>query len=283
MRIQKVRNVPALVLVTMLFAPACNEVEDDGMEDDNGRGGSACERAGTGGQTGGGGSQQGGSGGQMGTPVPLKEAKLIIEHNATDEDTGFQGFIDSEGWRRIDVTGPEGRVLSFEGHGALSNLGLTELFFETVEPENAVVPLDEILSALPAGEYTFQGPTVDGGHTLGTAILTHDIPAGPVLVSPEEGATVPTSNLVMSWEPVEETITGDPVNVVRYQLIVEKDEEPQANLIGKISVSMYVPPSVTSVTIPREFLEPATPYLWEVLAIEESGNQTLSSGAFSTE
>ena len=25
-------------------------------------------------------------------PVPLKEAKLNIEHNATDRDTGFQGF-----------------------------------------------------------------------------------------------------------------------------------------------------------------------------------------------
>jgi hypothetical protein len=36
-------------------------------------------------------------------------------------------------------------------------------------------------------------------------------------------------------------------------------------------------------TVPDEFLEPATPYLWEVLAIEESGNQTLSSGSFQTE
>ena len=41
--------------------------------------------------------------------VPLKDAKLNIEHNATDEDTGFQGFIDSEGWRRLDVRGPAGR------------------------------------------------------------------------------------------------------------------------------------------------------------------------------
>ena len=49
--------------------------------------------------------------------VRLKDAKLNIEHNATDEDTGFQGFIDSEGWRRLDVRGPGGRVLSFEGRG----------------------------------------------------------------------------------------------------------------------------------------------------------------------
>jgi hypothetical protein len=28
--------------------------------------------------------------------IPLKDAKLNIEHNATDRDTGFQGFVDSE-------------------------------------------------------------------------------------------------------------------------------------------------------------------------------------------
>ena len=37
----------------------------------------------------------------------LKDAKLNIEHNATDKDTGFQGFVDSEGWRRLDVRRPE--------------------------------------------------------------------------------------------------------------------------------------------------------------------------------
>ena len=62
--------------------------------------------------------------------------------NATDEDTGFQGFIDGEGWRRLDVRGPGGQVLRFEGRGTLAKLGLTELFFETVEPENAKVPID---------------------------------------------------------------------------------------------------------------------------------------------
>src|SRR5262245_22592431 len=71
--------------------------------------------------------------------IPLKEAKLIIEHNATDHDTGFQGFIDSEGWKRLDVTGPDGIVLTLRGRGSLGKLGLTELFFETVEPANADV------------------------------------------------------------------------------------------------------------------------------------------------
>ena len=33
------------------------------------------------------------------TEIPLKEAKLLIEHNATGLDTGFQIFIDGEEWK----------------------------------------------------------------------------------------------------------------------------------------------------------------------------------------
>jgi hypothetical protein len=66
--------------------------------------------------------------------IPLKEAKLNIEHNATDLDTGFQGAIDSEGWKQLDIIGPDGTVLAtFKGKGKLGKLGLTELFFETVD------------------------------------------------------------------------------------------------------------------------------------------------------
>lgn len=225
----------------------------------------------------------GGGGNGGGTMIPLKEAKLNIEHNATDEDTGFQGAIDSEGWKRLDIIGPDGISLTIEAQGKLRSLGLTELFFETVEPKNADVPIADMLAMLPEGDYTIEGVTLDGTRTAGTALLTHDIPAGPVLLSPAEGATVLAANLVMSWSPVTQTITGENVTIISYQLIVEKDEPPHPHAIGKRGMSIYLPPSVTSLTIPNEFLEPGTPYKWEVLAIEESGNQTLSSGEFSTE
>ena len=220
-------------------------------------------------------------------PIPLKEAKRNIEHNATDNDTGFQGFIDGEGWKRLDVTGPDGAVLTFRGRGALAQLGLTELFFETVEPANDDVPIDEVLSTLPPGNYTIAGPTMESGEsagrTEGIAWLTHDIPAGPELLSPAAGATVPTTGVVTSWSAVTKTITGDDVNVIAYQLIVEKDELPHPHMIGKIGLSIYVPASITTIAIPDGFLEPATAYKWEVLAIEESGNQTLSSSEFATQ
>jgi hypothetical protein len=222
-----------------------------------------------------------------GRAIPLKEAKLNIEHNATDLDTGFQAAVDSEGWNQLELRGPDGVVLSFRALGALGKLGLTELFFESVEPTNADVPLSELLKMLPEGRYTFSGTTMENGEsngeTVGTALLTHDIPAGPQLVSPAEGATVPISGVVASWGPVTRTITGKQVKIIAYQLIVEKDVEPHPHMIGKFGLSMYLPPTVTSIKLPDGFLEPGTAYDWEVLAIEESGNQTLSSGTFQTQ
>ena len=218
--------------------------------------------------------------------VALKDAKLNIEHNATDRDTGFQGFIDGEGWRRLDVRGPDGHVLRFEGRGALADLGMTELFFETVEPENADVPIAEMLAKLPEGNYSIAGPTQENGkragRTSGRAWLTHDIPEGPQLVSPAEGATVPVRGVVARWLPVSKTITGEPVRIIAYQLIIEKDVEPHRHMIGKLGLSMYLPRSVTSIAVPDGFLQRRTAYKWEVLAIERSGNQTLSSGSFRT-
>lgn len=223
-----------------------------------------------------------------GETIPLKDAKLNIEHNATDGDTGFQGFVDSEGWKNLTFTGPEGAVLTIQGQGKLGNLGLTELFFETVEPANVDVSIQDMLAMLPEGYYTIAGPAIESGEnkgqTSGSAWLTHKIPAGPILISPAEGAVVSTSDgLVVRWKPVNTTIDGVAVTIIAYQLIIEKDTLPHAHMIGKIGLSMYLPPSITTITIPAEFFEPGTAYKWEVLAIEESGNQTLSSGAFSTE
>jgi hypothetical protein len=53
-------------------------------------------------------------------------------------------------------------------------------------------------------------------------------------------------------------------------------------MIGKLGLSIHVPRTVTSIVLPNGFLEPRTAYDWEVLAIERSGNQTLSSRSFRT-
>ena len=145
-----------------------------------------------------------------------------------------------------------------------------------------------MLTKLPAGNYTIEGSGMENGEstgkTKGIAWLTHNIPAGPVLEAPAEGSKVPTdTDLLMKWKPVTKTIDGKPVKIISYQLIVEKIQDPHPHMIGKVSsLSMYLPPSVHSMRVPKEFLESGVDYDWEVLAIEESGNQTLSSGKFST-
>lgn len=220
--------------------------------------------------------------------IMLKEAKLIIEYNATDNDTGFQGFFDADGWQSLVVAGPEGEVMRLQGLGQFGRHGLTELFFETVEPAETDMPMEEVLRILPEGDYTIQGVAIEAdenlGRIAGAARLTHKIPAGPELVLPAPDAVVAADDgVTTSWRPVEFDIHGDPVTIMAYQLIIGKDEDSHPDMIGKMGLSMYLPPSTTTIEIPKGFLEPETTYEWEVLAIEESGNQTLSSRSFRTE
>jgi hypothetical protein len=217
----------------------------------------------------------------------LKQAKLIVEHNATDKDTGFQAFVDADGWEKLEIIGPNGPVAEFQGRDAVGALGMTELFMESHEPENAKMPINELLAKMPAGEYTFRGmASKHGGQSgvmIGKAVLTHAIPEGVALLEPAEDAIVPLADLKMRWQGTGKALDGSGARLISYQLIVEKDEEPHVNMIGKRGLSMYLPASVTEMTVPAAVLEPASAYKWEVLAIEESGNQTLTEGTFKTQ
>jgi hypothetical protein len=217
----------------------------------------------------------------------LKQAKLIIEHNATDNDTGFQAFVDADGWEKLEIIGPKGLVGEFTGRDAVGELGLTELFFESHEPENVKMPIAELLAKMPAGDYQFRGTASklggQSGVMLGKALLTHVIPAGVTLIEPAEDAIVPLADLKMRWQGTGKALDGSDIKLISYQLIVEKQEEPHVNMIGKRGLSMHLPASVTEMTVPAAVLETGTPYKWEVLAIEESGNQTLTEGTFKTQ
>ena len=217
----------------------------------------------------------------------LKQAKLIIEHNATDNDTGFQAFVDADGWEKLEIIGPKGLVAEFQGHDAVGELGMTELFFESHEPENAKMPIAELLAKMPAGDYEFRAAASklggQGGMMTGTALLTHKIPAGVTLIEPKSDASVPLADLKLRWRGTGKALDGTDIKLISYQLIVEKEEEPHVNMIGKRGLSMHLPASVTEMTVPAAVLEAGTAYKWEVLAIEESGNQTLTEGSFKTQ
>lgn len=211
----------------------------------------------------------------------FEESRIYIEYNASDNDLGFHVFLDGEDWKTLTIVNPRGRtIFDLQGRAGYRRLGLTELFFEGAEPSLFDVPLDELLALFPEGRYEFTGRTVDGDQIEGEAMLTHAVPAGPDVSASDD--TVGAGNtLIIRWDPVTEKAT-DPAGgvfpdadivVVAYQVIV-----------GSLQVTLPAtdPPAPMSVTVPPEFVESLEegPHGFEVLAIEEGGNQTIATGSF---
>ena len=206
----------------------------------------------------------------------LAASNIFIEINATDGDAGIQVFLDGEDWDRMNVFDPNGRrILDFRGRRSVGLQGVTELFLESAEPSFDDQPLEEFLALFPAGVYRFSGRATDGAELRGRGRLTHALPDAPSLVLPaEDDDSVDPDDTVIEWLPV-----ADPAGsrIVAYQVIVVR-EEPSLRVF-----SVDVDPGTSSVTVPPEFMEPGTAYKYEVLAIETSGNRTLSEREFETE
>jgi hypothetical protein len=214
----------------------------------------------------------------------VEEAKLYFEHNSTDEDTGFHGIIGQDGWSRLCVFDPTGaQILGISPSGSLGLLGMADIFFESREPRHSEVGVPEHFAAFPEGTYEVRGVTHDGSTLTGEAWVTHDVPMGAVITSPADESLIPPKGLVVSWEPVLETIDGEAAEVTGYQVIVTNEEDEDPHGWAQPIYDVHVPPTLTSLAVPDEFLEPGTVYEIEVLAIEVSGNQTISTVFFTTE
>jgi hypothetical protein len=201
--------------------------------------------------------------------VEFEEARLFIEFNSSGNDLGFHVFLDGEDWRSLRIISPNRRtIFDVQGKGGYRRLGMTELFFEGAEPNLDDVPLEELLALFPEGDYQLVGKTVDGERIVGTATLTHAVPGAPE-VTARLGAN---NSLVISWDPVTgpaDILPDEEVEITGYQVIV-----------GSFQVT--VPASVTSVTVSPEFVGTldSGEHDFEVLAIEEGGNQTITEGSF---
>jgi hypothetical protein len=208
---------------------------------------------------------------QASKPIRVAQSTLIVEVNATDGDAGLQVFLDGEPWRSMTMSGPDGQtVLEVEGESRLRDFGLTELFSESSEPPFTEFPLAEFKKLFPEGKYTFTGETVHGQQLVGEARLSHDIPDGPEITSPEEDATVGRGDVVASWNAVAER---GGIDIVGYRVIVMRENPLRA-------FNADLPASARSIPIPAEFLQSGTEYKLEVQSIEASGNQTLTEIAF---
>jgi Fibronectin type III domain len=203
------------------------------------------------------------------------KAKIIFEFNSSGPDLGIQVSLDGEPWNEITIVDPQGTtIVEVEAAGRLKDFGLTELFAESNEPNFEDVPPEDILARFQEGVYRFFGTTVGGDRLVGRARLTHAIPDGPSDVS----AQMVNSSLVISWAapPPVSSLTGQKINIVGYQVIVERADNDQLGAAPRI-FDIKLPP-VTNVTVPPQFLESGTEYRFEVLAIEAGGNQSITEG-----
>ena len=99
-----------------------------------------------------------------------------------------------------------------------------------------------------------------------------------VLPAPAPGAecaeNAPARGVVIAWNPVTESIDGEPLEIVRYEVIVENDD---------LNFDVKFPAGTgTMLSVSLELLQPGTSYIGEVLAVEESGNQTITEFGFTT-
>jgi hypothetical protein len=228
---------------------------------------------------------------EEGPTTEIGAAKLIIEYNFTDQDAGVHGAFDADGWRVLCVFDPDGRqVLEVGPRGQLQDLSMGAIFFESREPPRSEFSFSDLQAAFPEGQYSVRAESYDGKILAGEATFTHDVPAAPEITSPglaEEpegtGANpIAPDDLVVTWDEVAETLDGEPVDITGYEVIVTKEDAEDPNGFSQPIYDVHVPPAASQLSVPPEFLEADTVYELEVLALEVSGNQTISVGFFKT-
>jgi hypothetical protein len=207
--------------------------------------------------------------------IRLDDAEIYIEINATDGDAGIHVLLDGEGWDSMQMTSPNGVEFSVLAESSIGAQGITEFFFESAEPSFDEQTLEELLELFPAGKYKFEGTTTEGARLKGKARLSHALPDAPIQLFPVDGDTVDPEDAVFSWGEVDDPAGSE---ISGYQVVIECEE-------GDAELQMDVGPDVTSITAPPELLtqDEVDDCKWEVLAIEDSGNQTISETEFEIE
>jgi hypothetical protein len=200
-------------------------------------------------------------------PLRFEQHDLYIEYNATDGDAGLQLGADAEDWKRFKLLDTKGSTLiDIRARGRLRRpFGVSELFLEASEPSFRKVPFRTFKKRFPKGRYRFRGVASNGRRLVGSDRLSFVVPAAPKVTFPTKGSLVDPDGFKVTWEPVTKPAG---VKIATYQVIVNQ---------GTRELSMYLPASATSATIPGEFLEPGTRTGGEVLAREKSGNQTITA------
>ncbi len=245
-----------------------------------------------------------GFGGHGHGKVELDEAEVFIEYNSTDGDFGIHFFWDGEPWKWMTVWNEHlWPVLNVSTRENVRAQGLTEAFFESAEPTLEELSLEEFLDRFPAGEYRFRGRTLNWKRLAGEADFTHVIPCPPNIIDAVWNSD--TLTLSVEWDEVETVVdpteeilpdelpdclseddTPEDFEIVGYEAVFElvvegEDEEEQV-----FKETATLPADATMFTASPEFAalvvaagDDVKELKYEVIAREESGNQTITEDA----
>lgn len=236
--------------------------------------------------------------------IPWDVAEVFFELNNTDGDLGIHALVDGGPWKRMKIYDTrERKILAVAARGRLRRQGVTEIFFESAEPTFDELAPEDFFDRFPEGTYEVEGVTLEGDDLDSETEITHAMPAPPVPTvntvaaaqqcdDEEPGYDAPlivADEYVIAWNPVTTThpALGSPQGapglvVVNYQVVVEAEFEVDGEDFASI-FSVILPPDVTEMTIPAEFMAQAGEFKYEVLAREESWNQTAIESCFLTE
>jgi len=236
--------------------------------------------------------------------IPFDEAHLFFELNDTDGDLGIHALIDGDAWKRLEIEDPrERKMLNVYVQGRLRRQGLTEFFFESAEPTFDELPARRFFRRFPPGIYEIEGETLEGDELESEVELTHVMPAPPMPTvngepmavqcdedEPGYDATEVSAPVTIAWPPVTMSHPDPegggagvqppiPVTIINYEVVIEVEFEVDGEEFTSV-FSVILPPDARSMTVPEEFLELGDEFKYEVLAREESHNQTAVESCF---
>lgn len=237
----------------------------------------------------------------------FSEAQIFFELNHTDGDLGIHSKVDGDPWSVMQIFDPrERRILSVRNSGRLRRQGLTEIFFESAEP-----PFDELapktfFRRFPEGTYEIEGRTLDGIELESETQITHLMPAPPETSingepqamqcddeEPDYDAPSVSGPVVISWDAVTMSHPDaggagagvqppEPVVIHNYQVVVEAEIDVDGEEFASV-LSVILPPDALSLEVPAGFIAMTDSFKYEVLAREESYNQTAVESCFEVE
>lgn len=230
--------------------------------------------------------------------IPFDEAEIFFELNNTDGDLGIHGKVDGGPWTYITIEDSKEReLMHVKTKTHLRRQAVTELFFESAEPTFDELSPKRFFRRFPQGTYEIEGKSQDGKELESETEVTHTMPAPPeTSVNGEEeamqcddeepGYDAPTVEkpVTIAWNKVEMSHpdlgnSGVPVEIVNYEVVVETEVELNGDEFEAV-LSVILPPDQTSFEVPYDFIALSDTFKYEILAREESYNQTATESCF---